>query len=225
MKSLIVFDVDGTILDSFGVFEKVILDYSKEQGLPVPCLESIRHGYNDPDSFDFKWGVSKEDQKRHLIETFIRMDKVSLSGEAHYTPDLFDGVAGVLADLKDLGHTLAIVTSKPEAPLVHLLETHKVLGLFSAHRTWDDIKRRNEKEKPAPDMLLSVMRDLNFLPDQTIMIGDTTMDVVMGRASNSSTIGVTWGAHPKHLLQQAGAHHIVETHFDDVRDTIHKNYS
>jgi phosphoglycolate phosphatase len=216
MTGLVVFDVDGTFLDSYTLFEKSIRDYSKEKGLPEPFYEAIRHGYSDPHSHDFKWGVSREEQVEHLITVFNLMDEWSMSGDPARTPLLFESVEDVLVELKDNGHTLAIVTSKPEAPLLHLLEYHNVKNLFSAHRTWDDIKRRGEKEKPEPDMLLSVMKQLNFKPDSTVMIGDTTMDVRMGRAAKTHTIGVAWGMHPVLHLEDAGAHHIVDTHFKNL---------
>lgn len=222
MKGLVVFDVDGTILDSFGLFQQVVAEYSQDMGLPHPCLETIKRGYADCHNHDFKWGVSREEQEKHLIETFKLTDVWSLSGEAGKTPVLFSGVKEGLVQLKDHGHTLAIVTSKGEAALLYLLEHHGITKLFSAHRAWDDIARRGEKEKPAPDMLQSVMRDLKFVPDETVMIGDTTMDMKMGRAAQTGTIGVTWGSHQKDHLEDAGAHHIIETHFDDVVLTVGK---
>lgn len=216
MRGLIVFDVDGTFLDSYGLFEKVLRDYSLETGLPEPDYEAIRHGYADSHAHDFKWNVSKEEQHRHLIASFIRMDEWSMSGEAHKTPGLFTGVEEALIELKDHGHDLAIVTSKSEAPLLHLLEFHKIGNLFSARRTWDDITRRGEKEKPEPDMLLSVMKELRRGPEETVMIGDTVMDVKMGRRAGTHTIGVAWGMHPVSHLSDAGAHHIVDEHFRHV---------
>jgi phosphoglycolate phosphatase len=222
MKGLIVFDVDGTILDSYTLFEKVILDYSKEKGLPDPCLESIRFGYSDPRSHDFKWGVTPDEQFDHLINIFNLMDDWSMSGEAARTPGLFEGVEEALMQLRDIGHTLAIVTSKPEAPLLHLLEYHRLGSLFAAHRNWNDITRRGEKEKPEPDMLLSVMRELDFDPKDTVMVGDTIMDVKMGRKAGTHTIGVAWGMHPVSHLNDAGAHHIADTHFRHVVGTVKK---
>lgn len=212
-KGLVVFDVDGTFLDSGPLFENVLRHYSLEVGLPEPDYEAVRRGYHDTDAHDFKWGVSKEEQLKHLINAFIRMDEWSMSHEAHKVPGLFTGVEEALVQLKDMGHDLAIVTSKSEAPLLHLLDFHKIKGLFSAHRTWDDIKRRGEKEKPEPDMLISVMRELDFAPDRTVMVGDTIMDVKMGRNAGTHTIGVAWGMHPVTHLADAGAHHIVDEHF------------
>jgi phosphoglycolate phosphatase len=220
MSKLIVFDVDGTFLNSQALYNKVTLEYSRAQGLPDPDLQKIRHGYGDPYAHDFGWGVSKDEQYRHMIATCVLTDTYSMSGEPHYTPELYPGVPESLAHLKGTGHTLAIITSKPEAPLLHLLDMHDVRKYFSLHRAQDDVKRRNEREKPHPDMLHSVMRELKFGPQDTVMIGDTTMDMRMGLSAGAHTIGVTWGAHPKEHLQQAGAHHIVETKFDDLVHAI-----
>lgn len=225
MSKLIVFDVDGTILNSFDSFKMTLTEYSKEQGLPHPCIETIKHGYGNPHEHDFGWGVSREEQVRHLLDAFRLGDRYEMSGQPHLTPNLFSGVEETLVRLKDHGHTLAIVTSRPEAPLLHLLEYHNVSKLFSAHRNYDDIERRKEREKPEPDMLHSVMRELKRTPEETVMVGDTTMDIRMGRSAGTHTIGVAWGMHPKQHLVEAGAHHIVETAFGDVVPVIKKIFS
>jgi phosphoglycolate phosphatase len=222
MPKLIVFDVDGTILNSQPMGEKIVLEYSRARGLPDPNLEKIRHGYGDPHNHDFGWGVSKDEQFKHMIASWEMVDRLSLSGKPEYTPPLYEGVPEALARLREAGHTLAIITAKPEAPLLHLLKMHNVGDHFAAHRNGDDFRRRKEREKPHPDMLHSVMKELKFGPADTVMIGDTTMDIRMGRAAGAHTIGVTWGAHPKEHLVGAGAHHIVETKFDDVAHTIKK---
>jgi len=222
MSKLIVFDVDGTFLDSISFFEEVIGKYSREQGLPPPDIEAIKHGYGAPHEHDFGWGVSKDEQLRHLNGSFDLLNSYEKSGIPHLMPDLFGGVEESLVHMKDLGHTLAIITSKPEEALLQSLARHGVDGFFSAYRAYDDIKRRNEKEKPAPDMLHSVMRELKFVPDETVMVGDTTMDIRMGRAAGAGAIGVTWGAHPKEHLVKAGAHHIVETGFNEVVHAVQK---
>lgn len=222
MSKLVVFDVDGTILDSIGLFQRAVAHYSREAGLPHPCLETIKIGYANSRDHDFKWGVSPEEQERHLINAFNLTDEWSVSGHPDKTAHLFDGVKEGLVHLKDLGHTLAIVTSKGEAPLLHTLEHHGVRSLFSSYRTWDDIKKRGEREKPEPDMLKSVMRELKFAAEETVMVGDTTMDIRMGRSAGTSALGVTWGSHHRGLLEEAGAHHIVDSHFDDVVASVRK---
>ena len=223
--SLIVFDVDGTILDSYTLFEAAIAHYSERNKMPYPNYEAIRHGYSDPMNFDFAWGVPREEQMRHLGEAFMLTDAWSMSGDKNRTPLLFAGVEEALLRLKDDNHRLAIVTSKPEAPLLHLLEMHGVHNLFEAHRTWDDITKRKEREKPEPDMLLSVMRQLGEDPANTVMVGDTIMDVKMGLAAKTHTIGVTWGMHPVQHLIDAGAHHIIDAPFTDIVPVVKKIFA
>lgn len=225
MPGLIVFDVDGTILDSYTLFERAIAHYSEKNGMPFPDYEAIRHGYSSPMAFDFKWGIPREHQEKHLGSVFTLVDQWSMAGEADKTPLLFHGVEEALLRLRDNGHRLAIVTSKPEAPLLHLLEQHGVHNLFEAHRTWDDIIRRKEKEKPEPDMLLSVMRQLDADPRETVMVGDTIMDVKMGRAANTHTIGVAWGMHPVQHLIDAGAHHIIDSPFTQIVPVVKKIFA
>jgi len=220
MSKLVVFDVDGTFLNSLVVLEHTLIEYSRRLSLPHPDIEAVKHGYGAPHEHDFGWGVSKDEQARHLCAAFDLMDEFVVSGEAHLMPQLFHGVEDGFARLKDAGHTLAIITSKEEDPFHHMMEYHNLYTLFSAHRTSGDIEKRGEKEKPAPDMLISVMHELNFAPDETVMIGDSTMDMRMGRSANTSTIGVTWGAHPKHKLVEAGAQFIVDTDFNDVAHTV-----
>jgi phosphoglycolate phosphatase len=214
MKKLVVFDVDGTILDSIGFFESVLERYSAENGLPKPCLRTIKNGYGSPRDHDFKWGVTMEEQLRHFEAACRYSDHMTVSPE--YTPHMFRGVEDAIHRLRDMGHTLAIVTSKPEAPLRYFLDYHDIGGLFSAVRLREDIVRRGEKEKPEPDMLLSVMRELDARPDDTVMIGDSTMDMRMGRSAGTHAVGVTWGVHTFDMLKEAGAHRIIDTDFADV---------
>jgi phosphoglycolate phosphatase len=221
MSKLIVFDVDGTFLNSQPSYNKATLEYSLAQGLPEPDVQKIWLGYGDPLAHDFGWGVDRTEQVRHLRAASEFYDRQSMSGDPRYIPALYAGVPESFIALKDLGHTLAIITSKPEAPLLHVLDAHKLRRFFATHRTSDDIRRRSEREKPHPDMLHSVMKELKFSPQDTVMIGDTTMDVRMGRSAGAHTIGVTWGAHPKEHLTDAGAHHIVEAKFNNLLHTIH----
>lgn len=224
MSRLIVFDVDGTFLDSLSLLDEGLREYSRNNGLPMPNVQAIRHGYGAPLDHDFGWGVSREEQARHMSAAFDFFDTHTMSGAANAVPGLFAGAKEVFTHLKDCHYTLAIITSKSEAPLRHVLEHHGLEKFFSAQRHYDDIQKRKEREKPHPDMLHSVMRELKFTPEETAMIGDSTMDIRMGRAAQTSAIGVTWGAHPKHHLVDAGAHHIVETALGDVVPLLVKMY-
>lgn len=220
MRKLVVFDVDGTLLDSFSLYGRAVEEYSRAQNLPQPCLETIKMGYGHPYDHDFKWGVSREEQVRHLYATFKIVDGWSTSGDPAFVPPLFANVGTLLADLHARGHELAIVTSKPSLPLAATLKHYKLDHYFCAIRTSCDVKGRGEAEKPAPDQLLSIMRERKATADVTVMIGDTTMDMRMGRGAGATAIGVTWGVHPRDHLLQAGAHHIIDTHAGDLLHVV-----
>ena len=125
-----------------------------------------------------------------------------------------------LNKLKKMGYTLGIVTSKPSEPMYKVLKYYNLENIFSSIRTSCDVHKRGEKEKPAPDQLLSLVNELQFNTSSTIMIGDTTMDIEMGLNAGSHTIGVTWGNHCQNRLKEAGAHKIVSKDFDELLQNI-----
>jgi phosphoglycolate phosphatase len=215
MPRLIVFDVDGTFLDSLTQFERMIRDYSARNGLQPPCFESMKRGYHDPLNHDFKWGLTREEQLHHLHAAWDETD-----ARAEEIAALFEDACETLRRLKSRGHTLAMVTAKSDTPLARTLAHHGLDSLFSARRTLEDRERRGERLKPAPDMLQSVMRELAFNPRNTAMVGDTTMDIEMGIAAGAHTIGVCWGAHDRAMLEKAGAHHIVDSGFAAVAEKV-----
>lgn len=221
MKKLIVFDVDGTFLDSHGWFCGLIAEYSAANNMPHPCIETIQKGYGAPHAHDFKWGVPPHEQIRHLEAVWRMEDERS----AHAAPALFEGAEETMRALKALGHDLAIVTARSEKSLLGYLGRHGIADIFSAARCGCDKKRRGELMKPAPDMLQSVMRELSFTPEKTVMIGDTTMDMQMARAAGAFALGVAWGAHPRDALIGSGAHDVVEDRFHNLPPAIRRLFA
>ena len=194
MSKFIAFDVDGTILNSWPVFEQEMVKYSDEQNMPMPCLDSIRHGYAFPHEVDFKWGLELHEQRPHLHNVYRRIDE----HVAGVIPPMYDGAITFLKDLKKRGYTLGIVTSKPSNPMAAVLKHYEMVPIFCGVRTSCDVN------------------ELSFTPEQTVMIGDTTMDIEMGIAAGAHTIGVTWGNHCADRLTNAGAHKIASTDYDEV---------
>lgn len=216
MRKLVVFDIDGTLLDSYGLYGRAVEEYSRNNNLPMPCLDTIRTGYGEPHAHDFKWGVDRDSQVRHLYGTFKLADQWSMSGDPAFMPPLFENVENLLAGLHLRGHEIAIVTSKGSAPLEAMLKHYDLHKYFCAIRTSCDVRGRGEAEKPAPDQLLSIMRDRKATPDVTVMVGDTVMDMKMGVSAGATSLGVTWGVHGVADLRSAGAHHICDTHAGDL---------
>lgn len=110
---------------------------------------------------------------------------------------VFDDVANVLNALKQNGAVLAIATGKGRDGLERLLDQSQLRHFFSATRTSDDAQ-----SKPSPDMLYQLLAELGVSANEAVMIGDTQIDMAMGRAANMDRIGVTMGVHNAQQLSE-----------------------
>jgi phosphoglycolate phosphatase len=192
---LVVFDWDGTLLDSAGAIAACIQCAARDLGLPVPDETRARHviglGLQDalahavPELHPRDYGRLVDRYKHH----FLLRDADLL---------LFDGVRQTLADLHGRGHLLAVATGKSAAGLRRALVTAQLEALFADTRCADQTA-----PKPDPAMLHELMEALDVPPERTLMIGDTTHDLQMAAAAGVQAIGVTYGAHPRHALESA----------------------
>jgi phosphoglycolate phosphatase len=185
---LLVFDWDGTIIDSASTIVECIRDASRELGLDVPDRERASHviglGLHDamriavPGLPAQRYPEFVESYRRHFLE---RKDVMQL----------FDGMRQLLEDLAKK-HVLAIATGKSRRGLDRDLDFHQLKPLFMASRCADETN-----PKPHPAMLLELMDELNASKEKSLMIGDTSHDLEMARAAGVGAIAVTYGAHPE----------------------------
>jgi phosphoglycolate phosphatase len=105
----------------------------------------------------------------------------------------------MLEELRDRGHALAIATGKSHAGLARALTTTGLAALFDATRCADQCA-----PKPAPEMLLELMAQLEIDPGRTLMIGDTSHDLNMAAAAGVAAVAVSYGAHAGGALAALG---------------------
>lgn len=103
---------------------------------------------------------------------------------------LFEGVLGMLAELKARHHCLTVATGKSRRGLDEALQTVALQGLFNGSRTADETAG-----KPHPRMLHELMQEFDVGPARTLMVGDTTHDLQMALNAGCSSVGVSYGAH------------------------------
>ena len=185
---LIVFDWDGTIIDSAATIAECIRESARDMGLPVPTVEQASHviglGLHDslrmavPELQSEQYPQFVANYRRHFL---AREDAMSL----------FSGMKELLIDLKR-NRLLAIATGKSRRGLDRALAATGVGHFFSASRCADETN-----PKPHPAMLLELMDELGFAKDQMLMIGDTSHDLEMARAAEVDSVAVTYGAHPE----------------------------
>jgi phosphoglycolate phosphatase len=190
---LIVFDWDGTLMDSTAVIAKCIQAAAKDLGLPIPherdaayviglgLLEAMQAVLPD---LDPKYYPRMVEQYRYHY----------LSRDHELT--LFDGVPEMLAELAQQGYFLAVATGKSRVGLNRALDAAKLLSVFDATRCADETF-----SKPHPAMLQELTRELGQDIRRTVMIGDTTHDLQMAINAGAAGVAVHYGAHPSDELE------------------------
>ena len=191
---LIVFDWDGTLLDSTGAIIHSVQAACCDLGLAEPPADRVRQviGLGLADALRHSTpGISGKEMER-LVERY-RYHYLSRDHDL----SLFPGVSELLNGLHSSGFLLAVATGKGRRGLDRALE-HSGLGpLFAATRCADECF-----SKPHPQMLEELMIELSILPGQTLMIGDTTHDLRMASNAGVHALAVDYGAHSSEQLNE-----------------------
>jgi len=190
---LVIFDWDGTVMDSVGKIVNCIRQSALSLNLTPPSDDAIKNII----------GLSLERAIDVLFPEQVKHQKALIEGYKHqYSVDMtptpvFDDVASVLSALQEQGIMLAVATGKGRDGLERLLDQSQLRQFFSATRTSDDAL-----SKPSPDMLYQLLQEIGVSADDAVMIGDTKIDMAMGKAANMDRIGVTMGVHNAQQLSE-----------------------
>jgi len=207
---LVMFDLDGTIIDSTGIYYEIVYLVMERLRLPRPTPEQIRRANRNgtflweklfpescfaehPGLRDEAWQIAREIAPQRFAQR-VRL--------------LPDAAAAIQA-IATGGRKLAIVTATPAANLEAKLKPLQEAGirdLFAEIITADD----TEKKKPEPDPLLECCRRLDHGPEKAVYIGDTRVDIRAGRAAGSLTIGVLTGFDDRQMLAAENPDAIIE---------------
>jgi len=207
--SVIVFDWDGTLMDSTHGIVQAIQGACRDLELKVPSAAQAA------------WviGLSLEPALRHAVPELTKsLEPLFLERYRHHylgrdqTLKLFDGIPELLADLKASGATLAVATGKSRVGLNRALTSTALHSTFQASRTADETFG-----KPHPGMLLELMDELMVEPAHVVMVGDTSHDLQMAANAGVHGLGVAYGgAHPADELRASPNQGVVE-HVADLR--------
>jgi len=190
---LIVFDWDGTLMDSTSTIVQCIQAAAKDLGLPVPgdLLASHVIGLGLQEAMQ---AVMPDVEPKYHARMAERYRYHYLSSDHQLT--LFPGVHDMLEDLSQHAYFLAVATGKSRVGLNRSLNAVKLLSLFDATRCADETF-----SKPHPAMLQELTRELGQDIRRTVMIGDTSHDLQMANNAGAAGVAVEYGAHPVEQLQ------------------------
>ena len=190
---LIVFDWDGTLMDSTAGITVAIQEAARDMGLPVPAREAASHviGLGLKDSLRSAVPSLPEAKYREFAEAYRRHFNAQLEMMA-----LFPGVPELLEELRAAELQLAVATGKSRRGLDDALQATGLAGYFTATRCADETQ-----PKPHPAMLLELMDELRFGAQDLLMVGDTSHDLGMARGAGVDAVAVGYGAHPPETLR------------------------
>lgn len=197
---LIVFDVDGTLIDSQAMIQAAMERAFGAAGIPAPSLGETRAivGLSLPEAMAQLAPSAGPDAHRVLVSAY----KNAFAEErAETLAPLFPGALDALERLSARDEVLlGLATGKSRRGLAHVLEAHRIEWHFVTRQVADD-----HPSKPHPSMLLAALAETGADARRAVMIGDTTFDIAMARAAGVAALGVAWGYHPVQSLCDAGA--------------------
>jgi len=211
---LIVFDWDGTLMDSTAVIAGSIQAACRDLGLTVPDDEAARHVIGLGLSQALRHAVP--DAPESLYEPLVERYRHHFLAQDRAIP-LFAGARETLAELHEAGYWLAVATGKSRMGLDRALESTGLKQYFHATRTADQTF-----SKPHPAMLLELMEELAVSAERALMIGDTTHDMQMAQNAQVDAVAVGYGAHPPEQLQELNPLALVQD-FAELRAWLKAN--
>lgn len=200
MTRLILFDVDGTLVDSERIILETQIRTLEHHGLVHPGREAglAIVGLSLPGAFRVLCGEGVDIDALHA--TYGRIF-AELRRDPRWDAPLYPGAAELVDTLHQRGDVLlGLATGKSRRGVAHLLDRQGWQDRFITVQTAD-----TNPSKPDPAMVLTACAEAGIAPEATTLVGDTIFDMAMAKAAGARGIGVTWGYHPAETLIPGGA--------------------
>lgn len=210
---LVIFDLDGTLVDSQHEIVAAQARAFAAHGLPAPTRAKALSVVGLSLTEAFRVLAGADGPLESLAEAY-KAAWADLRQRPGYSDNLYPGAEAAIAALRDAGLTLGIATGKSRRGVDRILAARGWTDLFATVQTAD-----THPSKPDPSMVLTALAETGAEPSDSLMIGDTTYDIEMAVAAGVTPIGVAWGYHPAEMLVDAGAARVVAT-FDELLQSI-----
>jgi phosphoglycolate phosphatase len=193
---LIIFDWDGTLLDSTGHIVNSVQRAARDLNWQLPDNRAVKDiiGLGLPEAIRALFPDSTEDDVRALRSNYAR----HFMDENQDTSCFFAGVPDLLHRLHESGFLLGLATGKARPGLERVWRKHRVGHFFHASRCSDECP-----SKPDPGMVLELLETLSVAPGEAVLVGDTRFDLDMAQSAGVAGVGVRYGAHPPAVLEQS----------------------
>ena len=204
-KGLIIFDFDGTLGDTrrniVTTMQMTIAGLHLPSRSKEECAATI--GLPLAECFRTLFPDIQEELIPRCAETYRRFFNENLKT---IQPEAFPGVVETLSILHQNGFTLTIASSRSRNSLTELTRNMGIADYISYILGADDVK----EAKPKPEPVLKTLANMHFDAEETLVVGDMAVDVLMGANAGAKTCGVTWGNGTRDELENVGADYIID---------------
>ncbi len=196
----VIFDLDGTLLNTLADITNSVNYALQKNGFASRTLDEVKSFVGNGAAMLIKRALPNDSEFDAVFADY--MTHYSVHSNDNTKP--YDGVLDSLKQLKILGLKTAVLSNKPDAQTKLLVK--QVFGdlINIPQGQLDAIP-----EKPAPDGVYALLKQLNSQPDQTIFVGDSDVDILTGKNANLYTVGVSWGFRSVAQLNDVGADKII----------------
>lgn len=208
---LVIFDVDGTLVDSQNMIAATMNGAFDAVGLALPAREAVLGiiGLSLPEAMRRLSPGADGTTVAALVDAYKARFQAARANPAFHEP-LFPGARAFLDRLAARDDVLlGIATGKSKRGVRAILDLHDLHGRFVTIQTADD-----HPSKPHPSMVTTALAETGIAPEDAVMIGDSSFDMVMARAAGAHALGVAWGYQTVAALEAAGAEAVIDRYED-----------
>lgn len=201
MKKTVIFDLDGTLLNTLDDLADSTNYALSKFGYPTRTIEEVRQFVGN--------GVAKlieraipEGKNNSNFEKCLSVFKENYAQNMYNKTAPYNGIIEMLSNLKSKGIKIAVVSNKFDLAVKELCK--KYFEGFIDFAAGEN-EAQGIKKKPAPDTVISVLNEFNFAPEDAVYVGDSDVDIMTAKNSKMPCISVTWGFRDKKFLLENGA--------------------
>lgn len=202
-RKLVIFDMDGTILDTLEDLKDALNHVLTQHSFPVRTLDEVRRFVGNGIYKLIERGVPAG-TPRQEIDAVYEDFKPYYAAHCEDTTKAYDGIPALLRQLKAQGFSVAVVSNKADFAVQKLCEVY-FPDTFDAALG----EREGVRKKPAPDSVNEVLRQLQIPREQAVYVGDSDVDIETAKNANMPCLSVTWGFRDEAFLLEHGASHIL----------------
>lgn len=214
---LVIFDVDGTLIDSQADILAAMATGFQGEGLAPPPREAVLSiiGLSLPEAIAKLADGAPQTKIDGIVEGYKNAYTQIRASQGVEASPLYEGIAAVLDHLFERDDLLvAVATGKSRRGLDHVLALHDLTGRFVSEQVSDF-----HPSKPHPAMVHAALSETGVEAENAVMIGDTSFDMEMGRAAGCKTLAVNWGYHRREVLESVAPDHLID-HVVDLQPSI-----